>query len=90
MGGHYLVLPIEHQGELTLLLQQLFQQFSQCPYLDLEVDFRLLAHLMMDFLLINLRVMPQHKIFSSTGVNDDYLLNLFVINFISRCSDANI
>ena len=77
MGEHYLVLPIEHQGELTLLLQQLFQQFSQCPYLDLEVvDFRLLAHMMMDFLLINLRVMPQHKIFSSIGVNDDYFSEL--------------
>ena len=65
------MLPIEHLGELAPLLQQLFQQFSQCPYQDLEVVvFLLLLLLMMDFLLINLRLMQGHKIFNSTGEND--------------------
>jgi hypothetical protein len=72
MEAHYLVLPIEHLGESVLLLQQLFQQFSQCPYQDLEVVvLLLLLLLMMDFLLINLQL-RQQQIFSSIGENNSY------------------
>jgi hypothetical protein len=72
MGEHYLVLPIEHLGESVLLLQQLFQQFSQCPYQDLEVVvLLLLLLLMMDFLLIN-HQLRQQQIFNSTGENNSY------------------
>lgn len=51
MGVLYLVLPTEPREELVLLLQQLFQQFSLCLYLDLEaVVFPLFPPMMMDFL----------------------------------------
>jgi hypothetical protein len=66
------VLPIEHLGESVLLLRQLFQQFSQCPYQDLEaVVLLLLLLLMMDFLLIN-HQLRQQQIFNSTGENNSY------------------
>lgn len=56
MGEPYLVLPTEHLDELALFLQQPFQQFNRCPYLDLEiVVFLHFLLTMMDFLLKNLQ-----------------------------------
>lgn len=85
MGGHCLVLPIERLGESALLPQQLFQQFSQCPYQGLEVPvFLHLLLLMMDIPLIDLLLRQQLKIFSSTGQNDSYFVLIINLLLISR------
>lgn len=59
MEGHFLVLPIEHQGDLVL---HLFQQ----PTMEALV-FLLLPLLIMDFLHIDIQQRHHLKTFSYTG-----------------------
>lgn len=71
MEGHCLGLPIEHLGESALLLLQLFQQSSLCPYQVMEaVVFLLLLLMMMAFLHIDLQLRQHLKTSSYTG--EDY------------------
>lgn len=65
------MLPIEHLGGSVLLLPQLFQQFSPCPYQVMEaVVFLLLLLLMMDFPQIDLHLRLHLKTSSYTGKSD--------------------
>lgn len=68
MEGHCLVLPIEHLGESVLLLLQLFQQSSLCPYQVMEAAvFLLFLLMMMDFLHKDLLLRQHLKTSSYTG-----------------------
>lgn len=64
---HCSVLRIEHLGESVLLLPQLFQQSSLCPYQAMEAVFLLLLLMMMDFLQIDLQPQQHLKTSSYTG-----------------------
>lgn len=79
MEEHYLVLPIERLVGLVLVLQQLYQQFSLCRCLDLEVVVLLLL-LMMDSLLNDLLLKQCLKTFSFSGENIYYHAYVFIFS----------